>query len=93
MSEQIVASARPLNHLLRMAVIAGVESALQIHIQRGDDINARDANGMTPLMLSAARNKPAICKLLLNAGADHGLLRCLRRSSERSQNRYNRRPW
>lgn len=74
MSEQIVASARPLNHLLRMAVIAGVESALQIHIQRGDDINARDANGMTPLMLSAARNKPAICKLLLNAGADHGLL-------------------
>lgn len=57
-----------------MAVTAGVESAVQIHIDRGDDLNARDASGMTPLMLSAARNKPSICKLLLNAGADHGLL-------------------
>ena len=59
---------------LRMAVMAGVDSAVQIHIDRGDDINARDARGMTPLMLSAARNKPAICKLLLSAGADHSLL-------------------
>lgn len=50
--------------------MAGVESAVQIHIERGDDLNARDANGMTPLMLSALRNKPAICKLLLDAGAD-----------------------
>jgi len=57
-----------------MAVLAGVESAVKVHIERGDDLNARDANGMTPLMLSAARNKPAICKLLLGAGADHGLL-------------------
>jgi RNA polymerase primary sigma factor len=57
-----------------MAVMAGVESAVQLHIHRGDDLNARDTNGMTPLMLSAARDKPAICKLLLSAGADHGLL-------------------
>ena len=54
--------------------MAGVESAVQIHIDRGDDLNARDASGMTPLMLSAARNKSAICKLLLSAGADHRLL-------------------
>lgn len=57
-----------------MAVMAGVESAVQIHIDRGDDLNARDASGMTPLMLSAVRNRPAICKLLLSAGADHDLL-------------------
>lgn len=57
-----------------MAVMAGVESAVQIHIDRGDDLNARDASGMTPLMLSAVRDKPAICKLLLSAGADHALL-------------------
>lgn len=57
-----------------MAVMAGVESAVQVHIDRGDDLNARDARGMTPLMLSAARNKHAICKLLLSAGADRGLL-------------------
>jgi RNA polymerase primary sigma factor len=69
-----VSGAKPLSQLLRVAVIAGVESAVQIHIERGDDINARDASGMTPLMLSAARNKPAICNLLLRAGADHSLL-------------------
>ena len=72
--EANVAGARPLSQFLRMAVMAGVESAVQIHIERGDDLNARDASGMTPLMLSAVRNKPAICKLLLSAGADHGLL-------------------
>ena len=74
MSGANVAGSRPLSQFLRMAVIAGVESAVQIHIDRGDDLNARDGNGMTPLMLSAARNKPAICKLLLDAGVDHGLL-------------------
>jgi RNA polymerase primary sigma factor len=57
-----------------MAIMAGVESAVQIHVNRGDDLNARDSNGLTPLMLSAARNKPAICKLLLEAGADDRLL-------------------
>lgn len=74
MNEANVAVARPLSQFLRMAVMAGVESAVQIHIERGDDLNARDASGMTPLMLSAARNKPAICKLLLSAGADHDLV-------------------
>jgi RNA polymerase primary sigma factor len=66
--------ARTLSRFLRMAVVAGVESALQVHIDRGDDLNARDEKGQTPLMLSAARNKTAICKLLLAAGADAGLL-------------------
>lgn len=53
-----------------MAILAGVESAVRIHIQRGDDLNARDAGGQTPLILAAARNKPHIVKLLLDAGAD-----------------------
>ncbi len=74
MNEANYVSARPLNLFLRLAVITGVESAVQIHIDRGDDLNACDASGLTPLMLSAARDKPAICKLLLSAGADHGLL-------------------
>lgn len=55
-------------------MVAGVESAVQIHIDRGDDLNARDEKGQTPLMLSAARNKATICKMLLAAGADAGLL-------------------
>jgi RNA polymerase primary sigma factor len=73
-SELTIAGAKLMNRLLRMAVMAGVESAVQIHIERGDDLNARDASGMTPLMLSAARNRQVICKLLLRAGADHNLL-------------------
>ncbi|SHN40580.1 RNA polymerase primary sigma factor [Duganella sacchari] len=64
----------PLNPLFKMAVMAGVESAVQLHIDRGDDLNARDGNGLTLLMLSATRNKSAICQLLLNAGADDSLL-------------------
>ncbi|MDO8767128.1 MAG: sigma-70 family RNA polymerase sigma factor [Burkholderiaceae bacterium] len=64
----------PLNRFLKMAVLAGVESAIQIHIKRGDDLNARDRNGLTLLMLSAARNKSDMCKLLLDAGADKNLL-------------------
>ena len=59
-----------LNRLFRMAVVAGVESAVKIHIQRGDDLNARDGNGRTPLMLAAMRNKPGVCVLLLSSGAD-----------------------
>jgi RNA polymerase primary sigma factor len=80
-SETNVVGAQPLSQFLRMAVIAGVESAVQIHIDRGDDLNARDASGMTPLMLSGASNRPAICRLLLRAGADHGLLDHLGRTA------------
>ncbi|WP_181158026.1 sigma-70 family RNA polymerase sigma factor [Burkholderia multivorans] len=74
MNDTSVAGTQPLSRFLKIAVIAGIESAIRIHIDRGDDLNARDRNGLTPLMLSAARNKPAICKLLLDAGADDGLL-------------------
>lgn len=57
-----------------MAVVTGVENAVCIHIQRGDNLNARDDKGQTPLMLAAARNKAAICKLLIDAGADANML-------------------
>lgn len=61
---------QPLNRLLKMAVLAGVETAVRIHIRRGDDLNARDSNGMTPLMLAASKNKSSVCTLLLSAGAN-----------------------
>lgn len=81
MNELNFARVKPLSQFLRMAVVTGVESAVLIHIERGDDLNARDASGMTPLMLCAARNKPAICQLLLRAGADHSLLDPLGRTA------------
>ena len=59
-----------LSRLLRTAVLAGVESAVRVHIARGDDLNARDEAGMTPLMLAAHRDRGAICALLLEAGAN-----------------------
>lgn len=67
------AFARPLSQFLRLAVVTGISRAVQVHIDRGDDLNARDGKGQTPLMLAAARNKVAICKLLLDAGADGSL--------------------
>lgn len=63
-----------MNRLLRMAVMAGVENSVRLHIDRGDDINSRDDKGLTPLMLAASRNKALICRLLIDARADLGLL-------------------
>ncbi len=62
-----------LNPLFKMAVLAGVEVAVRLHIKRGDGINNRDENGFTPLMLAASKNKGAICSLLLESGADPSL--------------------
>lgn len=62
-------SVAELNPLLRMATIAGVEVAVKLHIARGDDLDARDGKGATPLMLASARRKKGIVQLLLAAGA------------------------
>ncbi len=50
--------------------MTGVERAVRIHVDRGADLKACDEKGQTPLMLSAARDNAAICRLLLAAGAD-----------------------
>ncbi|NQD92619.1 sigma-70 family RNA polymerase sigma factor [Pseudomonas sp. CrR25] len=63
-----------LNPLLRMATIAGVEVAVKLHIARGDDLDARDGGGATPLMLASARRKKGVVRLLLAAGANPELL-------------------
>lgn len=57
-----------------MAVLAGVATAVRLHVSRGDDLDARDGIGMTPLMLAASKNKGAICELLLSSGADPTLI-------------------
>jgi RNA polymerase primary sigma factor len=53
----------------KMAVWAGVENSVKIHIDRGDHLEARDDQGCTPLMLAASRKNQKICKLLIDAGA------------------------
>jgi len=66
--------AQPLNQLLKMAVVAGVETAVRLHIRRGDNLDACDGAGCTPLMLAASRNKANICRILLDAGANPDLV-------------------
>lgn len=62
-----------LSRLLKIAVSNGVENAIKVHIVKGDDLNARDEAGNTPLMIAARKNRANACKLLLENGAD-GLL-------------------
>lgn len=62
------------NRLLKMAVLTGVENSVRLHIGRGDNLNARDDKGLTPLMIAASRNKASICRLLLDANADPRLV-------------------
>ena len=63
-----------LNRLLKIAVSNGVEKAIRIHIAKGDDLNARDDAGNTPLMIAAKKNQPKACRLLLENGASPLLL-------------------
>ena len=65
---------RALSPLLKAAISAGAEVAVRLHITRGDNLNARDDNGLTPLMIAVVRNRASICKLLLDAGVDVQLL-------------------
>lgn len=62
--------ARKLNPLLRLAAISGVETAIKLHIRRGDDLDARDGSGATPLILAAGRRRKGAVRLLLDAGAN-----------------------
>nr|WP_199066538.1 ankyrin repeat domain-containing protein [Chromobacterium sp. ASV5] len=64
---------RKLNPLLRLAAISGVETAIKVHIRRGDDLNARDGAGATPLILAAGRRRVGVVKLLLDAEANPAL--------------------
>lgn len=59
-----------LNPLLRLAVVSNALTALNFHIQRGDDLNGKDNLGYTPLILATFRKNTEAVKLLLKAGAD-----------------------
>ena len=59
-----------LNPLFKLALLSGAQSAVRFHLQRGVDIDARDADGRSPLMIAALRGAADVCQMLLDAGAD-----------------------
>ena len=59
-----------LNPLFKLALIAGSAETVSLFINRGEDINGRDDNGQSALMLAAGRGHLEACRLLLEAGAD-----------------------
>jgi RNA polymerase primary sigma factor len=56
--------------MLRIAVLNDSPGAVQSHIDRGHDLDARDEKGRTSLMLAALRGYLNICELLINSGAN-----------------------
>ena len=61
---------KTLNQLLKMAALAGIKAVVQLHIRRGDNVNATDDKGRSPLLLAASRGHTETCRILLEAGAD-----------------------
>ena len=59
----------PLHH----ATIAGFVEGARLLIDRGADINKRDREGWTPLLLAARFNQSAMARFLIGAGADHSI--------------------
>ncbi|HYW78452.1 MAG TPA: ankyrin repeat domain-containing protein [Thermoguttaceae bacterium] len=45
-------------------------TALEIAIAQGDDVNLRNSDGLTPLMVAAGRGYTVVVRQLLDAGAD-----------------------
>jgi RNA polymerase primary sigma factor len=62
-----------MNPLLKLAAVSGALDAVRVQIQRGVNVNDRDAAGRSLLMLAAARGHLDLCRLLLDSGADVGL--------------------
>jgi len=55
--------------LFKLALKAGVETAIKHELRKSNCINARDENDRTPLMIATIFNRPKAVKLLLESGA------------------------
>jgi RNA polymerase primary sigma factor len=78
------------NPLFKMAVLQGVDAAVQLHIGRGEDVDGKDDTGRPLLMLAVIRGHVGTCRLLLEAGANPELpnsegLDCLTLAAEKHQ--------
>ena len=61
------------SRMLKFAINAGVEKAVRMQLRFLSSVDVRDKDGITPLMLAAAKGSNNICQLLLDKGADPAL--------------------
>jgi len=62
-----------LSSTFKQAVALGIEAVVLHHLRSGQDVNARDDKGQTPLIIAAAKGRAKICSILLEAGANPAL--------------------
>lgn len=63
-------SGEPLGRLFAITLRAGSTVAVQAFVARGADVDARDASGLTPLMITAGRGHLGCARVLIDAGCD-----------------------
>ncbi|QYY31650.1 RNA polymerase sigma factor RpoD [Cupriavidus pinatubonensis] len=59
-----------LDPVLRLALKSGVTVAVRTLLRKSNWVNARDAQGNTPLMIAAMHGHLDVCRLLIDSGAD-----------------------
>ncbi len=69
LSLQTASATDPTERLFEAATQGTLEEATAA-LEAGADVNARDDNGVTPLMFALADNEPAMAELLIDQGAD-----------------------
>ena len=55
---------------LNDAIVTRDGGAVKAHVDAGTDVNAADANGITPLIAAVASGQRDVVQLMLSAGAD-----------------------
>ncbi|XP_044924807.1 fibronectin type 3 and ankyrin repeat domains protein 1 [Mustela putorius furo] len=56
--------------LMRVSAVSGNQSVASVLIEAGADVNMRDKDGKTPLMVAVLNNHEELVQLLLSKGAD-----------------------
>ena len=71
--ETLPSSRAQLGALFRLAIAAGIPTAVDLQLRRGAPLDGRDTTGRSPLMLAASRGHLELCRFLILRGADCSL--------------------